>query len=198
MRMKKVLVLLLVLVLAFSVVACGGETSTDESKTGEEVTDEPTENAEESNEVEAYIEDKSDTESEETSEIETETTLGTEFKTGPYTVKVNSVRRGKDYEGNDVVIINYNWTNNSEDTTSWMGSMMTQVFQDGVELEHAIMMEGINTDLSLKEVRPGTTLEGIEEAFVTTSENPLEIEVVALEELFTGEPVLIITEYPAE
>lgn len=90
---------------------------------------------------------------------------------GDYHVEIKSASLAKDYEGNPAIIITYAWTNNSEETTSAMVPIMEQAFQDGVELEVAILVnvDGYDPGSSMKEVRPGTTID-IQSAFVLTSE----------------------------
>lgn len=203
---KRIITVLLIIVMVLVIVACDSD-NTEESK--EESTTKEIQEVEGEKDTEAKeqasAEKETDEETEEANEDEETSntgqnqsglSLGDSFETGPYTVTVNSIRKSKDYEGNPAIVINYDWTNNSEDTTSWLGSIFTQVFQDGVSLERAFIVEDKDSDMSMKDVRPGTTIEGIEEAFVTTSENELEIEVQAAEELIFGEPVLIITDFP--
>ncbi|MFZ7132289.1 MAG: DUF5067 domain-containing protein [Eubacteriales bacterium] len=174
--MRKIYVLMITVLLLFSLTACGASSDNNSDTTDEGDTSSQSESSNtQSNVVE----------------------MGADFETGSYAVTVKSIRKGKDYEGNSAVVIAYDWTNNSDETISWMGSMMTSVFQDGVQLETGIFNKGIDVDKMMQEVRPGTTLEGIEEGFVTTSENALEIEVQAMEEMF-GDPVLIKTAYPTE
>ena len=170
----------MVLFMLLSIVACSGE-------------GEPVQVPEEGQEQAAGETD----EPEQSQETDSEAKLGSPFTTGPYEVTVNAVRRIKDYDGNPAIVVNYTWTNNSEETTSWMGSMFSSVFQDGVQLESAFVVDDMESDQSMKEVRPGTTLEGIEEAFEVSSENPLEIEVQAIEEMFS-DPIVIHADFPEE
>lgn len=182
--MKKLLAIFMAVLMSFSVVACsnGGDDVELSNKQGDSTAVEQND----SKETGSKNEDK-------------EVKIGDEFEAGSYKVKINSVKLGKDYEGNPAIIINLDWTNNSEETTSYMGSMGTQVFQDGAELEMAVI-EGDDADVDkmTKEVRPGTTLEGVEAAYSPTSENSIEIEIQALEETFTDKPVLIKADYPKE
>lgn len=90
---------------------------------------------------------------------------------GDYHVEIKSATLVKDYEDNPAILITYAWTNNSEDTTSAMVTIMQKAFQDGVELETAILfdVEGYDPESSMKDVRPGTTID-VQSAFVLTSE----------------------------
>nr|WP_325297683.1 DUF5067 domain-containing protein [uncultured Dysosmobacter sp.] len=90
---------------------------------------------------------------------------------GDYEVEIKGAKLAQDYEGNPAIIITYAWTNNSDDTTNAMTSMYSQAFQDGVELETAMILDSdvYDSDASMKDVRPGTTID-IQAAYVLDSE----------------------------
>ena len=109
---------------------------------------------------------------------------------GDYAVEITGARLSQDYEGNPAIVVSYTWTNNSEDTTSAMVTMMESAFQDGVELENAIIMDDDNYDSgsSMKDVRPGASVE-IQKAFLLDSESSV-VEFEIEEFLgFSGEKV---------
>lgn len=98
---------------------------------------------------------------------------------GDYHVEIKGATLTKDYEGNPAVIVTYAWTNNSEETTNAMTSVSCSVFQDGVELETAIITgnDAYDSEAFMKDVRPGTTLD-IQSAFLlSNTTSTLEIEV---------------------
>ena len=90
---------------------------------------------------------------------------------GDYHAEIKGAALAKDYEGNPAIVITYEWTNNSDDTTSAMVAVTGKAFQDGVQLETAIIMgdDSYDSGTSMKEVRPGTTVD-IQCAYVLTSE----------------------------
>lgn len=90
---------------------------------------------------------------------------------GDYHVEIKSASIVKDYEDKPAILVTYAWTNNSEDTTSAMVAVIGKAFQDGVQLENAMLfdVEGYDSGTSMKEVRPGTTID-VQSAFVLTSE----------------------------
>lgn len=101
---------------------------------------------------------------------------------GDYHVEIKSADLAEDYEGNPAIIVTYSWTNNSDDTKSSLSCVIAKAFQDGVELENAIIMNNDVFDSSsyTKEVRPGTTID-IQNAFVLTSETSVvEVEISEL------------------
>lgn len=98
---------------------------------------------------------------------------------GDFAVTIKGFTLGKDYEGKPAVVITYEWTNNSKETTSFAIPLTEQVFQAGIECEMAIMSssDNYNSDNYMKDIRPGATLE-VQCAYVlndTTS--PIEVEV---------------------
>ncbi|MCI9649316.1 DUF5067 domain-containing protein [Oscillibacter sp.] len=90
---------------------------------------------------------------------------------GDYRVEIKGAELTEDYEGKPVIVITYAWTNNGEDTTSAMVAVAEKAFQDGVQLERALVMndEVYDSGAGMKEVRPGTTLD-IQCAYELTSE----------------------------
>lgn len=93
---------------------------------------------------------------------------------GDYHVEIKGAALAKDYQENPAIIITCSWTNNSEDTTSALTSVAGKAFQDGVQLETAIIMDSdlYDSGASMKEVRPGTTID-IQCAYVLTSETSI-------------------------
>lgn len=90
---------------------------------------------------------------------------------GDFDVEITGAALAQDYEGNPAIVISYIWTNNSEDTTSPMAEVIGSAFQDGIELETAIIAddEVYDSGSSMKEVRPGASLE-VQAAYVLDSE----------------------------
>lgn len=90
---------------------------------------------------------------------------------GDYHVEIKSAFLAQDYEGNPAIVITYAWTNNSDETTSAMATTIEKAFQDGVELDTAIITDDdrYDGDSSMKDVRPGTTID-VQCAFALTSD----------------------------
>lgn len=90
---------------------------------------------------------------------------------GDYHVEIKGASLAKDYEGKTAIVITYAWTNNSEDTTSAMVSIGEKAFQDGVQLESAMIVgdDSYESGTSMKEVRPGTTID-VQCAYVLTND----------------------------
>lgn len=74
-----------------------------------------------------------------------------------YAVTIDSCKQTKDYAGKPAVVVTYTWTNNSDEDRSFMTAISGKVFQDGVQLDTAVVS---NTDTSdtMKEIKPGKSL----------------------------------------
>lgn len=124
--------------------------------------------------------------------LRNEIVLGEPIDLGEYTLTIQNYNLSKDYDGNDALIIEYDWINNSEDTTKPFMTFNIKGFQDGVETDYAIMVEGADLASSQKDVRPGGSIEGAQTTVSISDMNkPLEIE---LDELFSFDSEPIITE----
>lgn len=86
---------------------------------------------------------------------------------GDHHIEIKGASLAEDYEGKPAIIITYAWTNNSEDTTNAMTALMEKAFQDGVQLENAIIgdSETYEVDTTMKDIRPETTID-IQKAYV--------------------------------
>lgn len=101
---------------------------------------------------------------------------------GDYYVEIKDAFLTQDYEHKPVIVIIYSWTNNSDETTANWTSVIEKAFQDGIELESAIMVddERYDSGSSMNDVRPGTTID-IQVAYVMTSEtSKVEFEISEL------------------
>ncbi len=98
---------------------------------------------------------------------------------GNYEVEILSAKLSKDYEGKDVVIIEYNFTNNGDDAMSFSVALIDKVFQDGIELEHSYFIDNNDYDAgnTSKEIKKGKSIT-VQSAFVLNdTTTPIEVEV---------------------
>lgn len=156
--MKKFFAITLSLLLCLFLAACGGDSETQQDASNDQGTQETSE-----------PEDAA--ENTETNDSDTDASAEGSGTVGDYDIEIKSAALAQDYEGNPAIIITYAWTNNSNDTTNAMTSMYSQAFQDGVELETAMILDSdvYDSDASMKDVRPGTTID-IQAAYVLDSE----------------------------
>ena len=90
---------------------------------------------------------------------------------GDYHLEIRDAALAADYAGNPAIVITYSWTNNSSDTTSAMVSILAKAFQNGVQLDAAIIGDDSVYDMAAqtRDVRPGTTID-VECAYLLTSD----------------------------
>lgn len=118
---------------------------------------------------------------------------------GDYVVEVKGAKLAKDYEGNPAIVVDYAFTNNSTETKSAFVALTDKAFQDGVSLETAIISDDsvYDSDLSWKDIRPGTTLD-CQTAFILTSETSIvEVEFEEFANFSSKAPKLLVEFDPA-
>ena len=101
----------------------------------------------------------------------------TEGTLGQFYVKVTGFRLTKDYDGKDVLVLQYDFTNNSGEDASAMWSLAFTAFQDGVQIDTAWADDV--SDNRDKTIKPGITL-SCEEAFLISGKSPVELEITEL------------------
>ena len=90
---------------------------------------------------------------------------------GDYHVEIRDAALAADYAGNPAIVITYSWTNNSADTISAMAAILAKAFQNGVQLDAAIIGDDSVYDSAaqMRDVRPGTTVD-VQCAYLLTSD----------------------------
>ncbi|NLC65417.1 MAG: DUF5067 domain-containing protein [Clostridium sp.] len=177
--MKKMLALIVSLVFILAIVGCSDDKAESPKDTGSALVD---------------TEKEDDPEKKEEAVPESGSAIGT-YTIGEDIVTMNSVELGKDWDGEDCIVIDYTWTNNSDETTSWILFSSEQVFQDGQELDGTGLENDPNLDM--KDIRPGNTIEGIKSAYKPISEGPIEIELSSWDDFWDdNDPILVEVEYP--
>lgn len=103
---------------------------------------------------------------------------------GAYSVEISDCRLAKDYEGKDVVIIKYKFTNNSNDTaTAFWTAFDDGVYQNGVGLNEAYVLDdsaNYSEDNQMKEIKKGASID-VEVAYeLNDTTTDVEVEVKEL------------------
>lgn len=180
---KRIAIFGLALVLCAVLTACGGETNGAGQK--------PVSAPAETQKTETEPENAADSESGSGEQADS-------GDLGDYHVEIKGAELAEDYEGKPVIVITYAWTNNSEDTTSAMVAVAEKAFQDGVQLETAIVMddEVYDSSANMKEVRPGTTLD-IQCAYLMTSKTST-VEFEITEWISFSDDVVVMDFEPAD
>ena len=107
---------------------------------------------------------------------------------GDFYVSIGECTFTSDYDGNKAIVINYDFTNNSDETVVPLWKTSCRAFQDGIELDSAFIFDGSVYDAGIeqKNIRPGVTLTGCQKAYVLISDSPIEFEMGPI----WGDPVL--------
>lgn len=122
----------------------------------------------------------STSDSSDTSSSSSNGTMDTEgdLKDG-YVKIVSAVKSANDYNGDPTVLVTYDWTNKSDENTSFMIAFNAQAFQNGQQLDSAIYSEspeGYDSSSELANLQPnasGTVTVG----YVLKDDSPVTIEV---------------------
>lgn len=111
---------------------------------------------------------------------------------GDYSVVIDSCRLARDYEGKDVVIVKYIFTNVADkDAASFMVAMDDNVYQNDVGLNNAFILEdsaNYSEDNQTKEIKKGASIE-VEVAY-ELNDATSDI-VVEVSELFSLEDTMV-------
>ena len=166
MKFKRILAGICALTIIAALSACTTETTDSESS---EVESSAAESKEESAES-----------SEESSEEETEA--------AEFTFAINSTSLGKDYEDKDVLIIKYDFTNNSDEATSFTFACQDTVFQDGIECDSTVIgCDDIDSQEQLNDIQPGKTYTVTVGYHISDMSKPVD---VVITDLFGSETLL--------
>ena len=106
-------------------------------------------------------------------------TLSSKATLGDYDVEIGDAFMAKDWDGNPAIVVSYTWTNNGDSATSAMAALDAKAYQDGVQMEIAMMdvVDGYDPEAYTLEVKPGTT-HTYQQAYVCTStESEVQVEV---------------------
>lgn len=95
-----------------------------------------------------------------------------------YEVTIGTLTQITDFNGDPAAKITFNFTNNSDETTSFMSSVRVEAYQDGQQLEVAISND-VNWESTSKKIKTGTSLE-VEQAYSLISASDVEVELYPL------------------
>ncbi|QDI90702.1 DUF5067 domain-containing protein [Salicibibacter halophilus] len=79
-----------------------------------------------------------------------------------YTLTVQDYRLGSSYDGEDALVIEYDWVNDSDENASPHMTFSFTAYQDGVETERVSMVEDVDLGTGQRDVQPGGEIEGAE------------------------------------
>ena len=75
-----------------------------------------------------------------------------------YQVTIGEATTGEDYQGNPAIVVSYTFVNNSDEAVSPLVAANAKAFQNGVQLEGAIGVDGAESSKSMSEIKPGASV----------------------------------------
>lgn len=94
-------------------------------------------------------------------------------------VTIDGMRQTTDYGGKPCIVVDFTFTNVSEDDpTSFMVATNVDVFQNGVELDSAIVSD-IDSSASMNKVKAGSSI-AVQKAYVLNDSSDVEVNVYPL------------------
>lgn len=103
-----------------------------------------------------------------------------------YVVTIDGSSLTEDYEGNPAMIVDFTFTNNSDEATSFAVACSQKAFQNGVQLESAITTDDLGNGY-MAEIKPGATTTA-RRAYALTDESDVTVEV---DELFSLDDTML-------
>ena len=113
---------------------------------------------------------------------------------GNYLVEIKSCRLAKDYEGKDVIIVTYGFTNNDDDSAAFYVAFEDEAYQNGVGLNKAYMLDesaNYSSDNQSKDIKKGATID-VEVAY-TLNDTVTDVEVEVSELISFNDKVITKT-----
>lgn len=137
MKLKRILAGVFALTIITSISGCTTETSNSDS---------------DSSDSSIISDSQKDSKNDDSSESETEK------EKAEFEFAIKSTSLSKDYEDKDVLIVEYDFTNNSSEATSFTFACQDTVFQDGVECDSTVIgCDEVDTQDQLNDIQPGKT-----------------------------------------
>ena len=110
---------------------------------------------------------------------------------GDFKCVVKGAKLTKDWQGKDAVLITYEFTNNSDDPISFDGALDDKLYQDGIELESAILSSDEEAKLiDAVDLKPGITKEVKKAYSLRNKKSEIEVEI---QEIFSFSDDMIKT-----
>lgn len=97
-----------------------------------------------------------------------------------FAFEIVSTAMSTDYEGKSVLVVEYNFTNNSDETTSFTFACQDKVFQNGIECDSSVIgCDDVDSQMQLTEIQPGTTYT-LKVGYHAESGAPVDIQITSL------------------
>lgn len=100
-----------------------------------------------------------------------------------------SAKLDYDKENNPILLVEYEFTNNTNENIDWLWDVTDKAFQGGVECGGNVYHDDINNQMHSNEIQPGTTVTIVEGYPLYDNTSTVTIEC---SELFGDEPMLVV------
>lgn len=94
-----------------------------------------------------------------------------------YAVSIDSAVVTTDYDGDPALVVTYSWTNNSSEATSFAAQLLPKCFQNGVQLDSAFVVDGVDSNGYVNELKPGAS-STVQLAYELADQSVVTVEVV--------------------
>lgn len=108
----------------------------------------------------------------------TSSSASSQSSTAKYAVTIDGCKQTQDYAGKPAIVVSYTWTNNSDSATNFIVAISNQAYQNGVELDTAIVMDADTASL-MSDVKPGASTT-VQQAFLLDDTSDVTIECTEL------------------
>lgn len=99
-----------------------------------------------------------------------------------FAVEILSTSISTDYEGSPVLVVEYNFTNNSDEAASFIFSCQDKAFQNGVECSSTVIgCDEIDSEQTMNDIQPGVTYALKTGYMLQDTTTPVDIEVTSLD-----------------
>lgn len=150
-----------------------------------ETTDSSSSQAEETSAAESSAAESSTAEETEAEDITEAAAEETEFQ-----VELLGTSVSQDYEGKPVLVVEYNFTNNSDEAQSFIFACQDKAFQNGIECDDTVIgCDDIDSQQQMNEIQQGTTYALKIGYHLQDTTSPVDIEVTSLD--FINEDTLL-------
>lgn len=97
-------------------------------------------------------------------------------KKAKYEIRVMDYFLSKDRDGKDVLVVDYEWTNNSDESTQFWLTLDDKVFQNGIELNDSVYgCDDTNIDDQMTEIQPGAVFRVKCDYYLRDTTSPINI-----------------------
>ena len=112
-------------------------------------------------------------------------------KVGESNIGISCMSAKLDYdkENNPILLVEYEFTNNTNENIDWLWNVTNKAFQCGIECSGSVYHDDINNQMHSNEIQPGTTVTIVEGYPLYDNTSTVTIEC---SELFGDEPMLVV------